>query len=166
MLSDDPVAVTSPSIVAVPLVYRHTWAAITGALTDTVLDVNVRISEVTGWPTLMSSAVTVRLPPPVLVPLVWKLTVSESLSPLMVTEAAKLESRPSTLMVSSPDPALIVRDDVGLAKVTASAKVESILDIPFPAVPSSDRVMVSAPPVNEKTRSAITVESMIGSRPV
>ena len=130
-----------------------------------MFDVNVSVPDVTDWLTLIVSPSTARSPPPVFVAFVWKLTVSEASSPLMITAAAKLESRPWTLMTSSPVPALIVRDDVGLAKVTDSANVESIFDIPFPAVPSSDRVMVSAPPANVKTRFAMTVESVIGSRP-
>ena len=67
-------------------------------------------------------------------------------------------------MRSSPVPALIVSELLGLLKVTLSPTVLSI----FIAAPAASvSVMVSAPPLNVKTKSLIVAPVVtIGSRPV
>ena len=125
----------------------------------------VAISAVT-W---IVSAVTVRLPvlPGVASPserFEFKLMVSKPVSPLMTIAATKPLPLPLMLTVSSPVPALMVRDVVGWANVTDSLAVELIVD--WPGVPESVTVIVSAPPRNVNRRLREVMVSRIGSRPV
>ena len=117
--------------------------------------------------TLMSAAVTLRLPPPVFVAVVWKLTVS-SPSALIVKSALKAASSPMTSIVSAPLPPSVlvsIRSEVvGFTNVTDSPSVESMNE--YPGMPTaSDSVIVSTPPGNANTRLFALLLSTIGSRP-
>ena len=84
-------------------------------------------------------------------------------SPLMVNDLSNAASNDDAVTVSFPVPALMVNEPVGLENVTDSLKFESIVMF---APAASVSVIVSAPPLNVKTRSVALRLSMIGSRPV
>ena len=113
-------------------------------------------------------AVTSRLPLPMSVAFARKLTVSFDLAS-MIKSASKAASTPSMLIVSAAASEVVTMvsdgvSPVGLGKVTLSARLESIVIIP--AAASLNSRIVSAPPVNVKTRSSMSLLSVIGSRPM
>ncbi len=118
--------------------------------------------------TAILSATTVTSPVAVTEPKLaaaFQFTVSVPASPLIVTAPRKAPSIDVSAIVSSPVPALIVNEPVGLAKLTDSLRFESIVRKPSLAVPSVS-VIVSVPPINVKIRSIAIRLSVTGSNPV
>ena len=91
-------------------------------------------------------------------------TVSLFASPLMVSEALNAVSTLVMFTMSSPVPALIVSELLGLANVRLSP---SVLSIVIAAPVASTIAIVSVPPLKVRIRSLIVVPVVtIGSRPV
>ena len=93
----------------------------------------------------------------------FKLTVSVPRPASTVKLPTKAASALEMVSVSFPEPVLIRRLDSGLVKVTDSPSVESMVML---APAASISVIVSAPPLNVKTRFVAMRLSMTGSRPV
>ena len=114
-------------------------------------------------PKLMVSPATVTFWPAASVNAALRLMMSLPASPLMVNDLSNAASNDDAVTVSFPVPALMVNDPVGLENVTDSLKFESIVMF---APAASVSVIVSAPPLNVKTRSITLRLSVIGSSPL